>query len=112
MDNSYLFDIKSGVVLATDNRHRNNSTMEQITEYLARFLQFREIYRALKSTSTPTASAGKQKQDDEEHTKLKEPEDEVSEDGWWGEEDTEAPWMTQNTRLQPNCTLALWQFTP
>lgn len=45
MDNSYLFDINSGVVLATDNRHRNEATMEQVTEYLSRFLQFRDIYK-------------------------------------------------------------------
>lgn len=45
MDNSYLFDIASGVVLATDNRHRNDATMEQVTEYLTKFLQFREIYK-------------------------------------------------------------------
>jgi Ras-related GTP-binding protein C/D len=101
MDNSYLFDIKSGVVLATDNRHRNNSTMEQITEYLARFLQFREIYRSLKGVSKP-----------DDKLVSKEPADEVAEEVWWGEEDIEAPWMTQNTRLMPNCTLALWQFTP
>lgn len=47
MDNSYLFDIKSGVVLATDNRHRNEATMEQVTEYLSRFLQFRDIYKCV-----------------------------------------------------------------
>jgi Ras-related GTP-binding protein C/D len=45
MDNSYLFDIKSGVVLATDNRHRNDATLEQVTEYLTRFLQFRDLYK-------------------------------------------------------------------
>ncbi len=32
--------------------------------------------------------------------------------GWWDEEDPEAPWMTQSTRLMPNTTIALWQFTP
>lgn len=47
MDNSYLFDMASGVVLATDNRHRNDATMEQVTEYLSRFLQFREIYKCV-----------------------------------------------------------------
>lgn len=45
MDNSYLFDISSSVVLATDNRHRNDATMEQVTEYLTTFLQFRDIYK-------------------------------------------------------------------
>lgn len=45
MDNSYLFDMRSGVVLATDNRHRNDATLEQVTEYLSRFLQFRELYK-------------------------------------------------------------------
>jgi len=32
--------------------------------------------------------------------------------GWWDSEDPEAPWMTQSTRLMPNTTIALWQFTP
>lgn len=45
IDNSYLFDIRSGVVLATDNRHRNDATLEQVTEYLSRFLQFRDLYK-------------------------------------------------------------------
>jgi Ras-related GTP-binding protein C/D len=45
MDNSYLFDIKSGVILATDNRTRNDASVEQVTEYLSRFLQFRNLYK-------------------------------------------------------------------
>ena len=32
--------------------------------------------------------------------------------GWWDEEDPDAPWMTQSTRLMPSTTIALWQFTP
>lgn len=32
--------------------------------------------------------------------------------GWWDEEDPDAPWMTQSTRLMPNTTISLWQFTP
>jgi len=32
--------------------------------------------------------------------------------GWWDEEDSDAPWMTQSTKLMPNTTVALWQFTP
>lgn len=103
MDNSYLFDMKSGVVLATDNRHRNNATMEQITEYLSRFLQFRDIYKALKEPVEDGSAEPKAKGDAG---------DEVSEEAWWGDEDIEAPWVTQSTRLMPNCTLALWQFTP
>lgn len=31
---------------------------------------------------------------------------------WWEDEDPEAPWMTQATRLMPKSTIALWQFTP
>lgn len=45
MDNSYLFDIESRVVVASDNRGKNESTLEQVTEYLARFMQFRELYK-------------------------------------------------------------------
>lgn len=45
MDNSYLFDTASGVVLATDNRQRNTETTELVTEYLSRFMQFRELYK-------------------------------------------------------------------
>lgn len=32
--------------------------------------------------------------------------------GWWEDEDPDAPWMTQATRLLPKSTIALWQFTP
>jgi Ras-related GTP-binding protein C/D len=35
-----------------------------------------------------------------------------SQAGWWDDEDPDAPWMTQSTRLMPNTTIALWQFTP
>ncbi|BEI87150.1 hypothetical protein CcaverHIS002_0704960 [Cutaneotrichosporon cavernicola] len=101
MDNSYLFDIDSGVVLATDNRHRNDATMEQVTEYLTKFLQFRDIYKKLRTLNAPPGNG-------------------ASDDGasgtprrdWWEEEDPEVPWMTQATRLMPKSTIALWQFTP
>ncbi|WOO85721.1 Ras-related GTP-binding protein C [Vanrija pseudolonga] len=104
MDNSYLFDIASGVVLATDNRHRNDATMEQVTEYLSRFLQFREIYRHL----APSAAKSSPKADLE----ASDGPDGAQPKAWWDDEDTEAPWMTQATRLLPNTTIALWQFTP
>lgn len=45
MDNSYLFDIQSGIVLAADNRQRNDASLELVTEYLSRFLQFRDLYK-------------------------------------------------------------------
>jgi len=45
MDNSYLFDLGSRVVVAADNRGRNDATLELVTEYLSRFLQFRELYK-------------------------------------------------------------------
>ena len=45
MDNSYLFDLGSKVVVAADNRGRNDATLELVTEYLSRFLQFRELYK-------------------------------------------------------------------
>lgn len=43
------------------------------------------------------------------------PEDGYADDGgggWWDEEDPDAPWMTQSTKLMPNTTIAMWQFTP
>ena len=39
-------------------------------------------------------------------------EEEEGKGGWWDEEDSDAPWMTQSTKLVPNTTVALWQFTP
>lgn len=45
MDNSYLFDLGAKVVVAADNRSRNDATLELVTEYLTRFLQFRQLYR-------------------------------------------------------------------
>ena len=45
MDNSYLFDINSKVVVAADNRGRNDATLELVTEYLSKFLQFRQLYK-------------------------------------------------------------------
>lgn len=45
MDNSFLFDIKSGVVVGADTRQRNDATLEQVIEYLSRFLEFRELYK-------------------------------------------------------------------
>jgi hypothetical protein len=31
---------------------------------------------------------------------------------WWDREDPAQQWMTQATRLLPNTTIVLWQFTP
>lgn len=45
MENSFLFDMRSGVILASDNRHRNDDTLSQLTEYVARFIQFRDLYK-------------------------------------------------------------------
>jgi Ras-related GTP-binding protein C/D len=45
MDNSYLFDLNSKIVVAGDNRGRNDATLELVTEYLGRFLQFRDLYK-------------------------------------------------------------------
>ena len=45
MENSFLFDMQSGVILASDNRHRNDNTLNQLTEYVSRFTQFRELYK-------------------------------------------------------------------
>lgn len=45
MDNTYLFDIQSQVVLATDNKHKNDKTLAQATDYLVRCLQFRDLYK-------------------------------------------------------------------
>ena len=45
MENSFLFDMRSGVILASDNRHRNDDTLNQLTEYVSRFIQFRDLYK-------------------------------------------------------------------
>jgi Ras-related GTP-binding protein C/D len=47
MENSFLFDMRSGVILASDNRHRNDNTLNQLTEYVSRFTQFRELYKSV-----------------------------------------------------------------
>lgn len=49
--------------------------------------------------------------DTTESEESEDPEDEEDLE-WWDREDTSAQWMTQATRLTPNTTLSLWQFTP
>lgn len=44
MDNSYLFDVNSRVVVAS-NGGKNDATLDLVTEYLGRFVQFKELYR-------------------------------------------------------------------
>lgn len=124
MDNSYLFDIRSGVVLATDNRHKNDAALEQVTEYLDRFMQFRDLYKSLKpapSTSSsrrqaPTDDGDDDEDDGEGANGIDGDEDEQEETGtgedWWDREDPSQQWLTQSTRLMPNTTISLWQFTP
>ncbi|ORX34143.1 Gtr1/RagA G protein conserved region-domain-containing protein [Kockovaella imperatae] len=113
MDNTYLFDMESRVVVASDNRGRNDATMQLVTEYLDKFLQFADLYKCL----------GKRKDDGEdlENGDMSNgrdngvPDDDEEEDepgSWWDQEDPDAPWMTQSTKLMPNTTIALWQFTP
>ncbi|WRT65957.1 uncharacterized protein IL334_002908 [Kwoniella shivajii] len=121
-DNSFLFDINSGVILATDNRHRTDDLSEQVTEYLSSFLAFRDLYKNIKKQK-PTSNGSSDPKTEKEHGNPNgigneaDPEEESEEDndepgGWWDDEDPDAPWMTQSTRLMPNTTLALWQFTP
>ncbi|WVQ97005.1 hypothetical protein IAU59_004115 [Kwoniella sp. CBS 9459] len=119
-DNTFLFDINSGIILATDNRHRTDDLSEQVTEYLKSFLQFRELYKNIKQVK-PTNGDGlssSNKQDTDGDAKVDGVEadengmDDEGPRGWWDEEDPDAPWMTQSTRLLPNTTLAMWQFTP
>ncbi|ORY24694.1 Gtr1/RagA G protein conserved region-domain-containing protein [Naematelia encephala] len=110
MDNSFLFDIASRVIVAADNRGKNDETLDQVTDYLSRFMQFRELYKNLHlevDENGPNSADG-----DEEDKEEEEEEEEYEPEGWWDEEDPEIPWMTQATRLTPNTTLALWQFTP
>ncbi|WVQ85693.1 hypothetical protein IAT38_007859 [Cryptococcus sp. DSM 104549] len=118
-DNSMLFDIKSGVILASDNRHRTDDLSEQVTEYLSSFLQFRELYKSIGQRSKlDEADGGGQDGDangDEGEGEGEGGEEDGEDDeprGWWDEEDPEAPWMAQSTKLLPNTTLAMWQFTP
>ncbi|WVW80431.1 hypothetical protein I302_102413 [Kwoniella bestiolae CBS 10118] len=122
-DNTFLFDINSGVILATDNRHRTDDLSEQVTEYLSSFLAFRDLYKHIKkrkSSSDGQAQADgvdiKDAVNGERQTANNEGDEDQEEDdeptNWWDEEDPDEPWMTQSTRLMPNTTLALWQFTP
>ncbi|KAK1927674.1 Gtr1/RagA G protein conserved region-domain-containing protein [Papiliotrema laurentii] len=118
MDNTYLFDIGSKVVVAADNRGRNDATLELVTEYLLRFLQFRELYRVLGKRKDEETDGDAEGSPDGEKAVAngddvpEEEWDEEGKTGWWDEEDPDAPWMTQSTRLMPNTTIALWQFTP
>ncbi|OCF56691.1 hypothetical protein L486_05545 [Kwoniella mangroviensis CBS 10435] len=127
-DNTFLFDIDSGVVLATDNRHRTDDLSEQVTEYLSSFLAFRVLYKHIKKRISPSngqadveANGSKENGDTREESNgngntgqedVDEDEDGEEPRNWWDEEDPDEPWMTQSTRLMPNTTLALWQFTP
>ncbi|KAK8865631.1 hypothetical protein IAR55_000776 [Kwoniella newhampshirensis] len=111
-DNSFLFDIRSGVILATDNRHRTDDLSEQVTEYLSSFLQFRELYKPLTLQKANGVNGRGDKQAETNAQEDGEGEEEDGPRGWWDEEDPDEPWMTQSTRLLPNTTLSLWQFTP
>ncbi|WWC68374.1 uncharacterized protein I206_102299 [Kwoniella pini CBS 10737] len=122
-DNTFLFDINSGVILATDNRHRTDDLSEQVTEYLSSFLAFRDLYKNIRKAKSPSNGdanheadkAEDTNPDGEENTEDDEEDEEDEDDGprgWWDDEDPDEPWMTQSTRLMPNTTLALWQFTP
>nr|ODN93206.1 hypothetical protein L203_00475 [Cryptococcus depauperatus CBS 7841]ODO02636.1 hypothetical protein L204_01375 [Cryptococcus depauperatus CBS 7855] len=110
-DNTFLFDINSRIVLATDNRHRTDELTEQVTEYLTSFLQFQKLYKAISSKS-PESSSGDKDLPDPDGEVVDEDEDDEGDRGWWDDEDPDAPWMTQSTRLLPNTTLAMWQFNP
>jgi Ras-related GTP-binding protein C/D len=100
MENSFLFDMRSGVILASDNRHRNDNTLNQLTEYVSRFTQFRELYKGLKTGDDANGDDTKASSETGQET------------SWWDEEDPEEPWAFQATRLLPKTTLALWQLTP
>ncbi|WVR05600.1 hypothetical protein IAU60_002619 [Kwoniella sp. DSM 27419] len=112
-DNTFLFDIKSGIILATDNRHRTDDLSEQVTEYLSSFLQFRDLYKHIKQvkSSNEDGANGDDEKTDENGDDEADDEEEESR-GWWDDEDPDAQWMTQSTRMMPNTTLAMWQFTP
>ncbi|KAK4687307.1 Ras-related GTP-binding protein C/D, partial [Tremellales sp. Uapishka_1] len=121
MENCYLFDINSGVILATDNRQRNDATIEQVTVFLSRFLQFRDLYKDLKQTPRSLPNGTDHTNDNSTGDDADElaaeayggdDEEDEAQSGWWDEEDPEAEWMSQSTRLLPNTTIALWQFTP
>ncbi|ODO07596.1 hypothetical protein L198_01177 [Cryptococcus wingfieldii CBS 7118] len=116
-DNTFLFDMKSRVILATDNRHRTDELTEQVTEYLASFLQFQSLYKAIAQRPVEDNEDGEDGEDEDgegEEDGGDDEEEEEEEEGreWWDDEDPDAPWMTQSTRLLPSTTLAMWQFTP
>lgn len=108
--------MNSRVILATDNRHRTDELTEQVTEYLSSFLQFQSLYKAI--SQRPSIDEENEENGEEERGEdgEEDEDDEEEEDdeprGWWDDEDPDAPWMTQSTRLLPSTTLAMWQFTP
>ncbi|TYJ55751.1 hypothetical protein B9479_003527 [Cryptococcus floricola] len=116
-DNTFLFDMKSRVILATDNRHRTDELTEQVTEYLASFLQFQSLYKAIAQRPVEDNEDEEDGEDEDgegEEEGGDDEEEEEDEEGreWWDDEDPDAPWMAQSTRLLPSTTLAMWQFTP
>ena len=110
MDNTYLFDISSRVVVASDNRGRNDATTQLVTEYLDRFLQFRDLYKCLGKRKE--ASPGTKVNGEPNGVHPDSGDQESTSGSWWDDEDPDKPWMTQSTRLMPNTTIAMWQFTP
>jgi Ras-related GTP-binding protein C/D len=70
---------------------------------------FRHLKRPERNDSTNDGENHETQEHDEEYD---DEEEEEGKSGWWDEEDPNAPWMTQSTRLLPNTTIALWQFTP
>lgn len=122
MDNSYLFDVNSRVVVAS-NGGKNDATLDLVTEYLGWFLRFRDLYGSLKrkrphDSTGPAAAEDDAEEQTEPHANgdsqnLEAADgEEAAESGWWDDEDPDQPWAFQATRLLPNTTIAYWQFTP
>jgi Ras-related GTP-binding protein C/D len=134
MDKTFLFDIHSRIYVATDGSPIEQSTFDLCSDYLEKLLQFRALYkyatarnssadcrnikpsRPTKSRTTTNSSLSVPIGDlTISNGKPAGAVEETEDDDGIGpedEEDPDAPWVTQSTRLLPNTTIAYWEFTP
>jgi Ras-related GTP-binding protein C/D len=134
MDKTFLFDIHSRIYVATDGSPIEQSTFDLCSDYLEKLLQFRALYRcaslAFRADSRNIKPSRSNKSRTATNSSLTVPMGDLTisnggspdavvetedEDGIGpdeDEEDPDAPWVTQSTRLLPNTTIAYWEFTP
>lgn len=133
MDKTFLFDIHSRIYVATDGSPIEQSTFDLCSDYLEKLLQFRALYKydaaSARANGRNMKPARPNKLRTTTNSSLSVPVgdltisngkpagvvEETEDDDGIGpedEEDPDAPWVTQSTRLLPNTTIAYWEFTP